>query len=563
MPVSKSKISSLFELGAALMELLDENPFKIRNWQQAAINIDKFSGNPDAATDEELSAALGKAFAAKVREIVTSGALQELEVLKNQVPEGVVQMLSLPGLGPKKVRQLWKEYNITTLHSLQDKAKNGELAKYKGFGEKTQQSILEAIAFQAENAKRLRLNQALNLAQEIETYFSTQLPAMQLERTQALIVKPETVNELCWITDVDFVSTFEHWVYSYTEKQISGIKQVGLYTYNFFFSSYSIPCTITFEKRAQIPYRVFTGSASPAFKHALLAKTNNAIGLLKPGTFLSSTSFFTSIDVPDFDPVLWESPFVDHLLKNHHHLLQVADLKGTIHNHSTYSDGQNTLEEMALAAKSKGLQYLGIADHSQTATYAQGLTEEQVLKQHAEIEQLNKQLDGFHIFKGIESDILPDGALDYPDEVLATFDFVVASIHSGLSMDTQKATERLIKAIENPYTTILGHPTGRLLLKREGYKPDMQKIIDACAANGVCIEINANPWRLDIDWRWIPYCMERGVLISINPDAHETAGYYDTIFGVWMAQKGGLTKEMTLNALNVNELSTYFSQKKK
>jgi DNA polymerase (family 10) len=244
-------------------------------------------------------------------------------------------------------------------------------------------------------------------------------------------------------------------------------------------------------------------------------------------------------------------------------LLQVADLKGTIHNHSTYSDGQNTLEEMALAAKSKGLQYLGIADHSQTATYAQGLTEEQVLKQHAEIEQLNKQLDGFHIFKGIESDILPDGALDYPDEVLATFDFVVASIHSGLSMDTQKATERLIKAIENPYTTILGHPTGRLLLKREGYKPDMKKIIDACAANGVCIEINANPWRLDIDWRWIPYCMEKGVLISINPDAHETAGYYDTIFGVWMAQKGGLTKEMTLNALNVNELSTYFSQKKK
>ena len=260
---------------------------------------------------------------------------------------------------------------------------------------------------------------------------------------------------------------------------------------------------------------------------------------------------------------MWESPFVDILINAYDQLLQPSDLKGTIHNHSTYSDGQNTLEEMALAAKALGLQYLGIADHSQTATYAQGLTEEQILRQHAEIDKLNSQITDFHIFKGIESDILPDGQLDYPADVLASFDFVVASVHSGLSMDADKATERLIRAIDSPFTYLLGHPTGWLLLKREGYKPDMKKIIDACASNGVCIEINANPWRLDIEWRWIPYCMEKGVHISINPDAHETKGYLDTIYGVWMAQKGGLTKDMTLNTLGVNEISAYFKQKKK
>jgi DNA polymerase (family 10) len=217
---------------------------------------------------------------------------------------------------------------------------------------------------------------------------------------------------------------------------------------------------------------------------------------------------------------------------------------------------------MAEHCKNLGFEYLGISDHSRTAFYAGGLEIEKVLKQHAEIDELNLELAPFRIFKGIESDILPDGKLDYPDETLAKFDFIVSSIHSVLNMDIRKATLRLINAIENPYTTILGHPTGRLLLRRAGYPIDHKAIIDACAANNVVIEINANPWRLDLDWRWVAYAMQQGVKLSINPDAHEMDGYNDMKYGVLVGRKGGLTKEMTVNTLSEKEIAAYFSNRK-
>jgi DNA polymerase (family 10) len=217
---------------------------------------------------------------------------------------------------------------------------------------------------------------------------------------------------------------------------------------------------------------------------------------------------------------------------------------------------------MAEYCKELGYEYLGICDHSQSAFYANGLKPERVMEQHLEIDQLNKNLFPFKIFKGIESDILNTGALDYSDEILKTFDFVVASVHSNLKMNEEKATERLIKAIENPYTTILGHPTGRLLLSRSGYSINHKKVIDACAANGVIMELNAHPYRLDIDWRWIPYCLEKGVMISINPDAHAKQGYHDMYYGTCVARKGILTKEMCFNALTLEKITTYFTNRK-
>jgi DNA polymerase (family 10) len=243
-------------------------------------------------------------------------------------------------------------------------------------------------------------------------------------------------------------------------------------------------------------------------------------------------------------------------------LVTYESLKGILHNHSTYSDGKNTLREMAEYCKSLGFEYLGMADHSQTATYAQGLPPAKVLQQQEEITALNNELGPFKIFKGIESDILMDGSLDYSDDILSTFDYVVASVHQTLNMDIMKATERLLKAIANPFTTILGHPTGRLLLAREGYPLDFKTIIDACAEHNVVIEINASPYRLDIDWRWIPYCIEKGVLLSINPDAHNTAGYHDMEYGVKVARKGGLTSKYTLNALNFEEIEKVFAKKR-
>ena len=235
-------------------------------------------------------------------------------------------------------------------------------------------------------------------------------------------------------------------------------------------------------------------------------------------------------------------------------LIELSDLRGVLHNHTTYSDGIDTLKDMAEYSKKLGYEYLGICDHSKTAVYANGLDEKRVQEQHQEINTLNKQLYPFKILKGIESDILHNGSLDYSEDILKTFDFVVASVHSGLKMSEEKATARLIKAIENPYTTILGHPSGRLLLSRAAYPLDYKKIIDACAANGVVMELNAHPYRLDIDWRWIPYCLEKGVKISINPDAHIKEGYHDMYYGVCVARKGMLIKEMCFNALSLEEM---------
>jgi DNA polymerase (family 10) len=244
-------------------------------------------------------------------------------------------------------------------------------------------------------------------------------------------------------------------------------------------------------------------------------------------------------------------------------LIESADLKGILHNHSTYSDGMNSLEEMAVYCKQLGYEYLGICDHSQTASYAGGLKVEQVLLQQDEIKKLNQQLAPFKIFKGIESDILGNGNLDYEEDILKTFDFIVASVHANLKMDEEKATNRLLKAIENSYTTILGHPTGRLLLGRPGYPIDHKKIIDACAANNVVIELNAHPYRLDIDWRWIPYCLEKGVMISINPDAHQLKGYHDMNYGINVARKGLLTKEQCFNSKSLAEIEVYFNNRNK
>jgi len=243
-------------------------------------------------------------------------------------------------------------------------------------------------------------------------------------------------------------------------------------------------------------------------------------------------------------------------------LLEFSDLRGAVHNHSTWSDGGATIEAMARQCIAMGLEYLVMSDHSRTAVYAGGLSIERVEAQGREIDQLNQKLAPFKIFKSIESDILGDGSLDYPDDVLAQFDLVIASVHSGLKMDETRATERLLRAIANPYTTVLGHPTGRLLLSRPGYPIDHARIIRACAEHGVVMEINANPWRLDLDWSWIPLARKQGVLLSINPDAHALGGLQDMHFGVLAARKGGLTADGTLNAMNLGEFEAWLLQPK-
>jgi DNA polymerase (family 10) len=276
-------------------------------------------------------------------------------------------------------------------------------------------------------------------------------------------------------------------------------------------------------------------------------------------TYTSEKEIFETNKVAFIHPYLRETKEIIERAKQHDlpFIITDSDITAVIHSHSKWSDGVNSIEEMALAAKQKGLQYLVISDHSKTAFYANGLTEERLIAQHKEIDELNKKLAPFKIFKSIESDILNDGSLDYSNEVLATFDIVIASVHSNLKMKEDKAMMRLINAIENPFTNILGHPTGRLLLSRNGYPIDHKKVIDACAANNVVIELNAHPKRLDIDWRWIHYCLEKNVLISIDPDAHSIEGYKDIHYGVLAAQKAGVTKANNLSSYSLQQFEDF------
>jgi DNA polymerase (family 10) len=277
--------------------------------------------------------------------------------------------------------------------------------------------------------------------------------------------------------------------------------------------------------------------------------------------FPSESAIFEQVQIPFIHSAQREDPaIIEHAkTKGLNAVIQSSDIKGIIHSHSTWSDGLHTIEQMAVAAKAQGLEYLVISDHSKSAFYANGLQEDRIRAQHKEIDLLNKKLAPFVIFKSIESDILNDGSLDYPDEILALFDLVIASVHSNLKMTEEKAMMRLMNAIENPYTSILGHATGRLLLSRKGYPINHEAIIKACAANDVVIELNAHPRRLDMDWRYIGQAMQEDVLISINPDAHAIDGFEDCNYGVLVAQKAGLTAAQNLSSFSLAEMMEFIS----
>ena len=421
-----------------------------------------------------------------------------------------------------------------------------------------QQNIIKQIEFMFASANKFHYakleNTATNLLEEIQSFFGTIDEGgmiADISFSGELRRKCEILEQIDLIVAVSDTEEFKNAFLS--SDLLQEIKVDGDF--------------IAGKVQETIPVKIFVSEENDFAKNLFL-QTGSQKHVKELGIgnyeFGSETEIYQAFKLPFIEPELREGTFeiekakINRLPK----LIELSDLKGILHNHSTYSDGANSLEEMAVYCKELGYGYLGICDHSKAAFYASGMKEDVILKQHAEIDSLNKKLFPFKIFKGIESDILNDGSLDYNKEVLSTFDFIVASVHSNLKMTEEKAMARLLKAIENPYTTILGHPTGRLLLIREGYPIDHKKIIDACAANGVVIEINANPYRLDLDWRWIDYAMNKNVKLSINPDAHECEGYHDMYYGVCVARKGGLTKEMCLNSMNLEEISKYFQSRK-
>lgn len=566
--MENQEILKLLKLNAKLLELHDENAFKIRAFQSAIFNLDKSKVQLDSLSISELEKLpnVGKGIAAAIFEISNKNTFAELEKLLSITPKGVVGLLGIKGVGPKKVRGLWKDLGIENLEALKIACLDGSITKVKGIGEKLQEEILEFLAFKEASKGKSFYSDVEQISLTIEKEFKLLFGESNVQLTGEVRRMMEIVETIQFIiSSENTIDVFEK-LKTY-QKLVQNEKTSSPYIWRGTIINSEIKVEIKISAIVKFGSTVYLHSAGKKHLSQNLSIVNGPdisfFNYLKKEHFKKEEDIFNALNCPKIPSESREGLFEFEAIRSgiFPDLIKDTDLKGILHNHSTYSDGDDTLEDMATYCKELGYEYLGISDHSKTATYAQGLREDQIIKQHIEIDQLNQKLAPFKIFKGIESDILGDGSLDYETDVLKTFDFIVASIHSNLKMDIEKATTRLITAIENPYTTMLGHPTGRLLLRRQGYPINHAKVIDACANNGVIIEINANPWRLDLDWRWVNYALQKGVILSINPDAHEMAGYLDMHYGVCIGRKGGLTKEMTFNAMSLQEVESYFSSK--
>lgn len=564
--MKNKEIIRLLNTTASYMELHGENDFKIKSYTNAIYNLERIDQKLEELSLPELEKidGVGKSIATAIHEINTNGTYSKLHELIEQIPSGLRQLMKLRGLGAKKIRTLWTELDIDGIESLEKAIAEGTVTKLKGFGAKTVDNISELISFAKETEGWVHYAVAESMAHSLMNEIKNILPDAKLEAAGKLRRKWEVINQL------EFVIAYND--FEKIDKALGGIEDIrkepsksGPFTWRgITITGEMVEVVVHYTSQEGFSNTLFLKTGSPLHLSQTVKETSLK-ELVGTSLFDSEEAIYTKLGMAYCEPEIREGTWeleeaISHKLPN---LIDFKDLKGVLHNHSTYSDGENTLEEMVAQCKEMGYTYLGISDHSKAAHfYANGMYEDTVKAQQEEIDELNQKLAPFKIFKGIEADILPDGSLDYDVKTLASFDFVVASVHSALAMDVEKATQRLLTAIANPYTTILGHMTGRLLLMRKGYPVNHKAIIDACAEYGVIIEINAHPKRLDIDWRWVHYALEKGVLLSVNPDAHAIEGFKDMYYGVCIGRKGGLTKEKTLNAWKLEKVDTYFKERK-
>lgn len=553
------QIAEYFSLLGKIFDIHRENEFKAKTYSIAAFNIEKLPMQLSEMPREEIASVkgIGDSTGKKIIELLDTGKLAVLDELVARTPPGVLEMLKIKGIGPKKISTIWKEMEIESIGELLYACQENRLKRYKGFGEKTQQNVIETIEFYLNNQGSHLYAQVEEVEPQITAYLQKLFQPENVCLTGAFARQLETMDELEYVIKAEpedikpkFQSAnppelIEDSPGNLVYKLHNGLK-IRLYTGE---DDFARKCFLT--------------AGSTEFTQAFLDRYPGLdFSLCTPG---NDAAVFEQASLPHLPVFVRESPAIlDQVAKTGiPELIRPVDIRGIIHCHSTWSDGTHTLEEMARAAKEQGYEYMVISDHSKSAFYAQGLSEERIKEQQRQVDELNARSADFHIFKSIESDILYDGSLDYSNSVLATFDLVIASVHSILKMPEEKAMQRLIAAIENPYTTILGHMTGRLLLSRKGYPVDHKKIVDACAANQVVIELNAHPSRLDIDWRHIGYALEKNVLISIDPDAHMTEGFADTRYGVLVAQKAMVTPSQNLSSMNLETFRGYIEERKK
>lgn len=574
--MTREKMMAVLEEIALLLELKGDNPFKIRAYRQGAETVAGFDGDiVELAKTGQLDGikGIGEALRDKLHELATSGSLRFHETLKAEFPSGLFDLFDLQGLGPKKIKALHESLNIGSIEDLKAACGAGTVAALPGFGEKTQTKIMESIALREKSAGEFLLGSVGGMVGDILDALRGHPEVSQVTVAGSFRRAKETVHDLDFLVATreprlvceDFTTLPEvDAVIACGDTKASVLLKNG------------IQCDLRAVSNAQFPFALqyFTGS-----KEHNVALRSIA---LKQGLSLNEYGFTATGDAPvpdqiheekhiyqalglDFiEPELRENrgeieAASDHTLPR---LIRLEQLRGTFHSHTTESDGLNTLEQMADEAIELGLQYLGISDHSKSTFIANGLDEERLLRQVAEIRTLNKTYQGFRLFAGSEVDILKDGSLDYADDILAQLDFTVASVHNVFNMPEDEMTRRICRAMENQYVTMIGHLTGRFLLKRDSYPVNHAMIIDCAAETRTIIELNCNPRRFDMDWRWWKRARDKGVLCSINPDAHATAALHHLGMGARVARKGWLRAEDVLNTRSVADIETFLGTPK-
>lgn len=543
---------------AELLELKGENPFKIRAYSNAAsliadnnLDVEKLVKD---GTLRDIDG-IGPALQEKLTQYVETGRIEYHENLKAEIPPELIAISKIKGVGGKKAKALVQTHNVKSVEHLEEMAQNGELMALKGFGAKSAQQVLDSILEMKEYVGKFRLDIAYETGKKVLELLKETGAIKKASSTGQLRRWLEIVEKIEFVvipTDLDLL--IAELQKSYTVTSDDNLIQ---------FDYETKPITIHIADEDNFGLISHKLSASEQYLEAFDIMVNNSFRLQDSYLYDGGNKLNISSEQLLYKQMTMQ--YVEPENREDAQALQYAitsglptlihdkDMKGMLHCHSTWSDGLNSIEEMALEAKRLGYSYFAICDHSQTAVYANGMSPERVLAQHKEIDELNEKDLGIKILKGIESDILNDGSLDYDEEILSKFDLVVASVHSNFTMSKKEMTDRVIRAVMSPYTTILGHPTGRLLLRRKGYEIDQKAVIDAAAEYKTIIEINANPYRLDIDWRLLGYAKSKGVKIAINPDAHNLKGLQHVMYGIRMARKGWLTHNDVVNTYSLTK----------
>lgn len=571
MTIHKKDVIKLLELIAVHMELKGENPFKTAAFRKAANALETDDRSLSAIDDFTKIAGIGKGTAAVIKEYMEAGESETLKQLQEEVPQGLIPLLKLPGLGGKKIAKLYKELDVTDAESLKQACEEEKVQALAGFGKKTEEKILDAIKEMGSRPERLPLSFVLPIADEIETYLESCGEILKYSRAGSLRRMRETVK------DLDFIIATDH--PQFVREQLLKMPNISSVIAS---GDTKVSVELLYEYEIGVDFRLvtlkefastlhhFTGSKDHNVKMRQLAKErgekiseygveNTETGEIK--TFSTEEEFYAHFDLPHFPPEIREDGTEVEKYRKDTKLISLQDIKGDLHMHSTWSDGAFTISEMAEACRLRGYQYMAITDHSQYLKVANGLTPERLKAQREEIDKLNEQYDDFKILAGVEMDILPDGTLDYSDDVLDGMDFVIASIHSSFSQPQDVIMKRLKTALDHHRVHMIAHPTGRLIGKRSGYEPDVEMLIQLAKETDTVLELNANPNRLDLSAEHIRKAHEAGVKVAINTDAHNLDMLEDMKTGVSTAIKGWVKAENVINTWDLDELQSFLKKK--